>query len=261
VRANFLVFVDFEVKLIVQVNTQPTMATSSPSPSPNSSPKLPPKKLAKYPPQSYRPIPIQQSSSSDSSSTLKIGSPLSSASTTLLSSPPIDSSLTTVYLRERGHSISTIIPSNREQEGPPTLTRGISAPPPQSELLESTPTIKPLPPVPPSLLSSSWHHTRSVTPPHGHPNTWWGATQGMLGLKIENRRRPWEEEEEGEEGAVVNAHPPKRKKTVPREQTEGWVHTRTVRPFSFPISRPFLITFIHRESPKQPPLSSAQPST
>ncbi|KAF9462807.1 hypothetical protein BDZ94DRAFT_697448 [Collybia nuda] len=46
------------------------------------------------------------------------------------------------------------------------------------------------------------------TPPGGPPSSWWGGGSDLI-------PRPWRD-------------PPKKKKTVPSEQTEGWVNTREV---------------------------------
>ncbi|GLB45720.1 putative protein tyrosine kinase [Lyophyllum shimeji] len=49
----------------------------------------------------------------------------------------------------------------------------------------------------------------STTPPNAPPSSWWGGS----GHDLEVAHRPWRD-------------PPRRKKTVPEEQTEGYVHTR-----------------------------------
>jgi abelson tyrosine-protein kinase 1 len=154
-------------------------------------------------------------------------SPASSSGTTPTKSPPVP---LPVQGRPRGHSTSTIN-QNTSAASSSTLANPLSR-------VTSAPAVH----VSPSLTVSDYDYddlprssfrdrsrssfgsrSRSPvtklpkgaeTPPNGPPSSWWGGNNDLI-------PRPWRD-------------PPRKKMTVPPEQTEGWVNTRQViDPFYF----------------------------
>jgi len=172
-------------------------SSKSPTPSPKSSPKIKSLQLSSSP----------HSSSSESSTTVKISSPLnplvSSKRSTPLSSSP-DTGGMEYRLRVDSTGSTARSPSPSWIDAPPRIVTADS--------LRSR--------------SLSPHRGRAVSPSRGSGSrtpdpgdSWWGGR--------ELPARPWHE-------------PPKRKKTIPPEQSERWAITRKVcGPFCDDICRWF----------------------
>ncbi|KAI0753878.1 hypothetical protein C8Q74DRAFT_1307834 [Fomes fomentarius] len=180
-------------------------------------------------------------SSSSSASTVKIPSPLNPASPTPHSRFPLThpapdpsssaspksvplpppQSQSSQSVRSRGASVSTIRPPSIPLASAPLIARVVSSPAATNSLSSSTTTLtaaasdfrsrsrasstgqrgrsaSPL-----RDLSFIWRTPRNDTPPHGESTTWWSSTEIVP--------RPWDE---------------KKQKTVPVEQTEGYMRTR-----------------------------------
>ncbi|KAI0742205.1 hypothetical protein C8Q80DRAFT_1186590 [Daedaleopsis nitida] len=187
-------------------------------------------------------------SGSSSASTVKHPSPLNphsqaapahlppplhdSSSPASVKSAPLPS-VSTQSVRSRGASVSTIRPPSIAFNSAPLISRVVSSPPSQSHSLASSTTTLGAAGGPDfrsrsvtrSRASSTAHRGRSIsplrdlsfiwrshsqgneTPPHGESTSWWTSREVFP--------RPWDEKEEK-----------KRQKTVPVEQTEGYMRTR-----------------------------------
>ncbi|KAH9886504.1 hypothetical protein C8Q73DRAFT_658100 [Cubamyces lactineus] len=185
------------------------------------------------------PPPPISSHSSDDSSAVKVSSPLNpSASPSAKTSPlpptsPDPSSSSSTYavpaaslssqtVRSRGASVSTIRPPSSIPAVPHAaatihMARVVSNPPPSTTSFAPSPSDFRSR----SRASSTAHRGRSTspfrdlslvwrgssrdvpTPPNGESTNWW--------TKMDHFHRPWQE---------------RRQRTIPVEQTEGWVRTR-----------------------------------
>ena len=104
----------------------------------------------------------------------------------------------------------------------------VSTSPPTPKHLELEDDVLPASPIRPRSRSPGrfgvrWSIVANETPPGSPSSGWWGkSTDGSSAPQ----HRPWRD-------------PPKRKRTIPPEQTEGWDHTKLVcfRPWSFILSR------------------------
>ncbi|OSC98358.1 hypothetical protein PYCCODRAFT_1480695 [Trametes coccinea BRFM310] len=175
----------------------------------------------------FTPPPMASHSSSDAS-TVKVPSPLNpspSPKAKPLPLPPAEpssryttpASLSSQTVRPRGASVSTIKPPSLPSSTAVHIARVVSNPPPATT---SSTTFSP----PPDFRSRSrasslahrgrsaspfrdfslvWRSSSTATPPNGESTSWW--------TKMELMPRPWQE---------------RRQRTVPHEQTEGWVRTR-----------------------------------
>ncbi|RDB18261.1 Dual specificity protein kinase splA [Hypsizygus marmoreus] len=140
--------------------------------------------------------------------------PSATLPTTTAGSPsPLSSSPPKPFpARPRGHSTSTIKPPLTSQSPSfPRRERLLSvqdAPGSPEAVDDGTPrsSFRERSRSPNDPSSSSPRSARTQTPPNEPPSSWWGNNELVP--------RPWRDPG------------PKRKKTVPEEQTEGWVHTR-----------------------------------
>ncbi|KAI9060336.1 hypothetical protein FKP32DRAFT_1656183 [Trametes sanguinea] len=182
---------------------------------------------ASPPPPPPPPPPMSSHSSSDAS-TVKVSSPLNpspSPKAKPLPLPPAEpssryttpASLSSQTVRPRGASVSTIKPPSLPSSSAVHIARVASNPPPATT---SSTTFSPPPDFRSRSRASSLAHrgrsaspfrdfslvfrgSSSATPPNGESTSWWS--------KVELMPRPWQE---------------RRQRTVPQEQTEGWVRTR-----------------------------------
>ncbi|KAI8992697.1 hypothetical protein BD414DRAFT_481927 [Trametes punicea] len=192
---------------------RPSFPLTSPPPPPMSAPPSPDSSAVKVP------SPLNPSPSSPAKP-----SPFPSIPDPSSPSPPSQryatpASLSSQTVRPRGISVSTIRPPSLPSGAALHIARVASNPPPittSSTTFAAQPDFRSR-----SRTSSLAHRGRSAspfrdfslawrsssreapTPPHGESTSWW--------TKIELLPRPWHE---------------RRQRTVPQEQTEGWVRTR-----------------------------------
>ncbi|KAG6902523.1 hypothetical protein C0995_015340 [Termitomyces sp. Mi166 len=147
------------------------------------------------------------------------GSPRSSSSTTPVTRPrppPAPSPVHDVFPRPRGQTTSAIAP--RPPPSPSSGTGTLAFP--LSRVVSESSIPHPESGFSVFGISIGARHrkdsvdavkerARLATPPMASPASWWGGRDDPS----EEEHRPWKD-------------PPRRKKTVPEEQTEGWIHTR-----------------------------------
>jgi len=148
-------------------------------------------------------------------------SPLSKNTTPTLRHSPLSEpppSTSSFSFRPRGQSASALHRNSPKSQAtlPPIPSEGDSDEHAPSSVRE--PSRSPL--LKFKDLPTPMEEQGSQTPPYGAPSTWWTRTEIVP--------RPWKET-------------PRRKKTIPPEQTEAWIHTRSVRLvfffFSLALSR------------------------